>query len=56
LAPVNPLNEALHPIPPQIASESYSANQMPKCVFTQPGSFATEPSRRQRSPMSAVPQ
>jgi hypothetical protein len=27
-----------HPIPLQIASESYSANQMPKCVFTQPGS------------------
>jgi hypothetical protein len=27
-----------HPTPPQIASESYSANQIAKYVFTQPGS------------------
>src|SRR5437660_5043411 len=30
-----PLNEAPHLIPPQIAAESYSANQIIQCVFTQ---------------------
>ena len=28
LPAIRPLNEALHPIPPQIAAESYSANQI----------------------------
>src|SRR5262249_42619276 len=41
LAPINPLNEAPHPIPPQMASESYRANQITKCVFTQSRSIAS---------------
>src|SRR5712691_4549459 len=40
LPAIDTLNEAPHSIPPPIASESYSANQITKCVFTQPGSFA----------------
>jgi transposase len=35
---IRPLNEALHPILPQIARESYRENQIQRCVFTQPGS------------------
>src|SRR5262249_51374263 len=38
LLAINSLNEAPHPIPPQIAAESYSANHITTCVFTQPGS------------------
>src|SRR5947207_11266351 len=38
LPAIDPLNEAPHLIPPQIAAESYSANQIIQCVFTQPGS------------------
>jgi len=41
LPPIRPLNEASHPIPPQIAQESYRGNHIRKEVFTQPGSFAT---------------
>src|SRR5262249_48932776 len=37
---IDPLNEAPHLIPPQITAESYSANQITECVFTQPGSKA----------------
>jgi hypothetical protein len=40
LAPINPLHETPHPIPPQFASESYIANQITKCVFTQARSKA----------------
>jgi hypothetical protein len=36
------LNEAPHPIPPQIARESYRGNPSRRCVFTQPGSFSTD--------------
>ena len=35
LPAIRPLNKALHPIPPQIAQESYRENQMKQCVFTQ---------------------
>jgi hypothetical protein len=35
LLAIDPLNEAPHLIPPQIAAESYSANQIIWCVFTQ---------------------
>src|SRR5262249_21896583 len=35
LLAIAPLNEAPHPIPPQIPAESYSANQTTECVFTQ---------------------
>ena len=49
LPAINPFNEAPHLIPPPIAKESYSANQIAKCVFTQPGSFATEASRPSRN-------
>ena len=42
LPAIDPLNKAPHPTPPQIASESYSANQITKCVFTQPGSTCEE--------------
>src|SRR6266700_2779741 len=35
LPAIDPLNEAPHPIPPQITAESYSANQITKRVFTQ---------------------
>src|SRR5258708_35818028 len=38
LPAIDPLNEASHLIPPQIAAESYSANQIIQCVFTQRGS------------------
>ena len=34
LTAIDPLNKAPHPTPPQIASESYSANQITRCVFT----------------------
>src|SRR6266700_4908895 len=33
LPPIDPLNEAPHPIPPQIAAESYSANQKTEWRF-----------------------
>ena len=39
LHPIRALNEAPHPIPPQIARESYRENQILLRVFTQPGSF-----------------
>src|SRR2546425_870034 len=35
LPAIDPLNEAPYLIPPQIAAESYSANQIIQCVFTQ---------------------
>ena len=38
LPTIRALNEAPHPIPPQKHPESYSANQITKCVFTQAGS------------------
>src|ERR1700730_228155 len=40
LAAIHPLNKALHPIPPQIAQESYRKNHINPRVFTQPGSEA----------------
>src|SRR5271167_3413751 len=40
LPTIRALNEAPHPIPPQIAAESYSANQITECVFTQARSKA----------------
>src|SRR5258708_32456808 len=45
LPAIDPLNEAPHLIPPQIAAESYSANQIIQCVFTQPGSIRELASR-----------
>src|SRR4029077_11256336 len=39
--------------PPQIAQESYRENKIRRRVFTQPGSFATEPARPARQLMSA---
>src|SRR6266478_4371312 len=42
LSAIHALNEAPHPILPQIASESYRENQIQPRVFTQPGSFASE--------------
>ncbi len=38
LHPIGALNEAPHPIPPQIAWESYRENHFQQRVFTQPGS------------------
>src|SRR5258707_12655645 len=46
LPAIDPLNEAPHLIPPQIAAESYSANQIIQCVFTQRGSFTSFPPSR----------
>src|SRR5713101_1334754 len=43
LPAIQPLNEALHPIPPQIAWESYSENHFQQRVFTQPGSPDASP-------------
>src|ERR1700730_5844678 len=40
LPAIHPLNKALHPIPPQIAQESYRENHIDPRVFTQPGSEA----------------
>src|SRR5215207_3309281 len=40
LPAIRALNEALHPIPPQIAQESYRENHIKQGVFTQPGSRA----------------
>jgi hypothetical protein len=37
LHPIGALNEAPHPIPPQIAWESYPENHFQQRVFTQPG-------------------
>ena len=37
LTAIDPLNEAPHPILPQIARESYRGNQNRRCVFTQAG-------------------
>src|SRR5438309_9176924 len=42
------LNEAPHPIPPQKQPESYSANQITKCVFTQAGSLVAATSIQPR--------
>src|ERR1700729_175870 len=39
LTAIDPLNEAPHPILPQIARESYRGNQNRRCVFTQAGSI-----------------
>ena len=41
LTAIDPLNEAPHPILPQIARESYRGNQNRRCVFTQAGSIAS---------------
>src|SRR6202163_3356428 len=41
LFPIRTLNEAPHPILPQIARESYRENQIQRRFFTQPGSFST---------------
>src|SRR6202043_3224766 len=41
LTAIDPLNEAPHPILPQIARESYRGNQNRRCVFTQAGSFVS---------------
>src|SRR5258707_9411605 len=55
LPAIDPLNEAPHLIPPQIAAESYSANQIIQCVFTQPGSFSSDRHGRDTQGMSASP-
>src|SRR6266496_6061303 len=46
LHPIRALNEASHPIPPQIAWESYPENHFKQRVFTQPGSKADLKPRR----------
>src|SRR5258708_8191512 len=51
LPAIDPLNEAPHLIPPQIAAESYSANQIIQCVFTQPGSKAERLGMRKCCPL-----
>src|SRR5471032_475779 len=43
LPTISPFNEAPHPILPKTAQESYRENQIQRCVFTQPRSFATDP-------------
>src|SRR6266536_5263184 len=48
LPTIRPFNEALHPIPPQIARESYRANHIKRSVFTQPGSSAAVGGPRDR--------
>src|SRR5258707_9547591 len=56
LPAIDPLNEAPHLIPPQIAAESYSANQIIQCVFTQPGSdMSTALTVSHKSPVPAIP-
>src|SRR5258708_7365024 len=55
LPAIDPLNEAPHLIPPQIAAESYSANQIIQCVFTQRGSFASRRYAPDALGMSAMP-
>src|SRR5947208_13853292 len=42
LPAIRSLDEAPHPILPQIARESYRENQIQQRIFTQPGSFATK--------------
>jgi hypothetical protein len=42
LPAIRPLNKAPRPILPQIAQVSYGEYQMNQCVFTQPGSLATD--------------
>src|ERR1700730_5283066 len=49
-----PLNKALHPIPPQIAQESYRKNHINPRVFTQPGSIATEAVRAGHRPATGL--
>src|SRR6202040_4113986 len=44
LTAIDSLNEAPHPILPQIARESYRENQNRRCVFTQAGSIAAHAS------------
>src|SRR4030095_7517313 len=51
LPTVHPLNEALHPIPPQTARESYRPNHMKRGVFTQPGSISVPPAMSARRPL-----
>ena len=43
LTAIDSLNEAPHPILPQIARESYRENQNRRCVFTQAGGEADVP-------------
>jgi hypothetical protein len=50
LPAIDPLNEAPH-LPPQIAAESYSANQILQCVFTQPRSGSTKLTPSIRRPL-----
>jgi hypothetical protein len=40
LLAIRPFNKSPHPIPLQIAWESYCQNHLTRCVFTQPGSRA----------------
>jgi hypothetical protein len=49
LPAIHPLNKALHPIPPQIAQESYRKNHTDRRVFTQPGSEADSRERETSS-------
>src|SRR3972149_6079045 len=43
LPAIRPFTEAPHPTLPQAARESYRENQIQRRVFTQPGSFSSEP-------------
>ena len=54
LPAIRALNEAPHPILPQIARESYRENQIRPRVFTQPGSFASETIRASPRRMSGL--
>jgi hypothetical protein len=51
LHPIRALNEAPHPIPPQIAWESYRENQIRRRVFTQPGSIRVTLTLRRSLPV-----
>src|SRR4030095_5312022 len=51
LPTVHPFNEALHPIPPQCARESYRPNHMKRGVFTQPGSKSAVPVMSELRPL-----
>jgi hypothetical protein len=49
---IRPLNEALHPSPPQIARESYRANHIKRSVFTSIASFRRGVDHFRSSPIS----
>ena len=55
LPAIRALNKSLHPIPRNLR-RNYRENQIKQCVFTQPRSFATEPSRANSGQCPLLPQ